>query len=122
MTAQRSEAAQAFLDAMKNAAQSVGDSSYNLTRTTKLRCRYKPNMSYGRLQEPVVGDEEFQWEWELWTREDALNAPEHLRADVRGWRGLPHEGIALRLLSGEPWADVKASLEAQGRELAERFS
>lgn len=121
MTAVHPEAARAFLEGMKDSARDLGDVTYPVSRTVTLRCSWKPNMSYGRYHEPTRECEVFEWWWAVWTLDDALNAPEHVLPRNKGWTGLPCEDYALRLLAGEPWDDVKASLEAQGREMAVRF-
>jgi hypothetical protein len=117
--------AQDTLDAMKRGAQRFGEVQYYLSRTNgrteKLRCNWKPNLSYGKYNEPVRGDEEFQWTWEYWSTDLAAAAPAHLRQQNRGWKGLPHQGVALRLLQGEPWADVEGRLLFDGMKLTGRF-
>jgi hypothetical protein len=118
------EAAQSFIDVLKVHAQQGAShrSFYEFGDAMTLRCTYAPDMSYGRYHEPVRGNEQFEYHWEVWTRDGALSAPQHLERKKRGWVGLPHEGFALRLLTGEPWEDVKAAMLEHGEALAKVFS
>lgn len=116
------DAAQSFVDVLKANAQMAGVALYDFNPNQTLRCTWVPDMSYGRYHEPVRGNEQFQWTWEVWTRDGAVAAGKHLEPKKRGWVGLSHEGYALRLLAGEPWADVKASMFEAGLALAKVFS
>ena len=71
--------------------------------------------AYGRTSKPYDGLEEFAWLYEVWTpafmARDA--AWPHIKEHARGWHvlplGDPGKAEALRLLAGEPYADVAAS-------------
>ena len=122
MTALDQDAALAVLDVAKEHARLLRRGvDVALPKRRRLRVIYTPDMSYGRLNSPHVGNAEFEYAYSVWSpaasREDTFLV--YLASEHRGWRGL-HGGEteALALLMGQEPDDALN----EGKTLAERFT
>ncbi len=106
--------AELFVETMKANARLGPPVEYALRGRLKLRCTYLPDMSYGRYHEPLRGNEQFEFGWQVYEPEN-VGLDQHLPPEAQGWTGLPHEGFAVTLLMGGELAPDNTLIERFSR-------